>query len=238
MPSFWSVPPLWQGETAFVVAGGPSATTQGLDRLRDRKTIAINSAIENVPWAQFLIFGDNRWWNEYGRVIGDHIAISVGVSPWLNNRCLNATVDRRKKIMRAPHSVVCCTKQLDGPFRRLRWIDKPGLAADRSEAFMRRTTLTAALTLASHLGANRIVMLGADGKPAADGRTHHHAPHPWQQRPNCWDEQRADLAAMVKPLKEHGIEVINASPGSDWGLWQVVSLDDALTREKKAGPRE
>lgn len=140
--------------------------------------------------------------------------------------------------MRAPHSVVCCTKQLDGPFRRLRWIDKPGLAADRSEAFMRRTTLTAALTLASHLGANRIVMLGADGKPAADGRTHHHAPHPWQQRPNCWDEQRADLAAMVKPLKEHGIEVINASPGSDWGLWQVVSLDDALTREKKAGPRE
>ena len=198
--SWWTVPPLWEGETAFIVAGGPSAAGQNLSRLAGRKVIACNSAWTAVPFAQYLLFADNRWWTEYGA-----------------------------KISGFPGDIVACTTSLEGPFRRLRKIATPSLAADRGEAFCRRTILTVGMTLASHLGVRRIVLLGADGKRAADGRSHHHPPHPWPVKVGCWDEQRVDLASLVGPLMGRGIEVLNASPGSAWAdLWPVVTLDEAL----------
>jgi hypothetical protein len=62
--TFWSVPREWPGETAFIIAGGPSVLGQDLELLRDRRVIAINSSVYKVPWADILYFGDWRWWHE------------------------------------------------------------------------------------------------------------------------------------------------------------------------------
>src|SRR5262245_38117571 len=61
---FWNVPHEWPAQTAFIVAGGPSVLRQNLEVLRGANVIAINSSIYAVPWAQFLFFGDFRWFNE------------------------------------------------------------------------------------------------------------------------------------------------------------------------------
>src|SRR5262245_45138593 len=62
---FWSVPQEWSGETAFIVGGGPSVLGQDLELLRGRRVIVINSSVFAVPWADFLYFGDWRWWHEH-----------------------------------------------------------------------------------------------------------------------------------------------------------------------------
>src|SRR5215831_6985912 len=54
----------WATETAFIIAGGPSVLNYDLEMLRGRNVIVINSSIHAVPWANFLYFGDWRWWNE------------------------------------------------------------------------------------------------------------------------------------------------------------------------------
>lgn len=85
------------------------------------------------------------------------------------------------------------------------------------------------MNIAAHLMGfqGRIVLMGADGKAAKD-RSHHHKPHPWPVRPGCWDVQRRDLAEFAPQLKERGVEVLNASPGSAWNVWPIISHDEAL----------
>ena len=61
---FWSVPREWPRQTAFIVCGGPSVLGQNLELLRGRNVIVINSSVYAVPWADYLYFGDWRWWNE------------------------------------------------------------------------------------------------------------------------------------------------------------------------------
>src|SRR5262245_43560906 len=61
---YWSVPQEWDAQTVFIVAGGPSVLDVNLELLRGRNVIAINSSVYAVPWAQFLFFGDYRWYAE------------------------------------------------------------------------------------------------------------------------------------------------------------------------------
>jgi hypothetical protein len=95
------------------------------------------------------------------------------------------------------------------------------------------TSLTAATNLAAHLigPGGTIVWLGADGKVAADGRTHHHKPHRFPRRRDCYDKQHADLVTIVPSLQALKIAAFNASPGTAWtDLLPVVNLQDMLER--------
>ena len=67
----WRPTKEWAGETAFIVGGGPSALHADLSTLRGRKVIAINSSWRAMPWADFLVFSDNRWWAEHGPILLD-----------------------------------------------------------------------------------------------------------------------------------------------------------------------
>ena len=59
----WSVPKRWVGETAFVIAGGPSVDFEDVTKLRGRRVIVVNSSYEIAPdFAAYCFFGDLRWW--------------------------------------------------------------------------------------------------------------------------------------------------------------------------------
>jgi hypothetical protein len=210
MTAFWSVQREWPGETAFVIGGGPSVLSQDLETLRGRRVIAINSSVYAVPWADVLFFGDWRWWYEpENRAAATSFAGRVVTT--------SRMVQDRK--------VLVCRKT-----------NPPGLALARNSLMQKWTSLTAATNLAAHLigDGGTIVWLGADGRIAQDGRTHHHKPHPWPHRPGCYDKQKADLVTIVPSLKALGIAGYNASPGTAWAdLLPVIDLQEAL-RERRA----
>jgi hypothetical protein len=196
----WSVPPEWAGEACFIVAGGPSVLRQDLSLLAGRRVIVINSAYQAYPAADFLFFADVRWYRL-------HIAA----------------------VKKFAGRVVTCSFCDVPPVLKLNRRNPPGLHDDPTCLTMRNTSLQGAINLACHLGVTLQVLLGADGGPAADGRMHHHAPHPWPQRARCFEIQRDDLATTLAPLKARGVTVLNASPGSAWtDLWPVVDLAEAL----------
>ena len=193
--------PEWEGLTSYIVAGGPSVAAQDLTVLRGRKIIAINSSYEKVPFAEYLFFGDSRWWFNHHPSLQDFKGKLVTVSS------------------SALHPTVLNMRKINPP---------PGLTDIRTAVSMRRTSLQGAINLAVHLGSTRIVVIGADMQAAPEGRTHHHRPHPWPQRAGCWDEQMADLRLVNKPAKRLGIEIVNASPSSliDW--WPHKPLKECL----------
>lgn len=194
----WTIPKEWPGETAFIIAGGPSVPADAATLLRGRRVIVINSSHQLVPEADFLFFGDSRWWNENRRKAAGFAGRIVS---------LTGVTDPRVLIVR-------------------RYDVKVGLSLKPDGLVMGRTSLQAAINLAFLLGSRRIVLLGADMGPAPDGRTHHHEPHPWPLRPGCWDEQMQFLKYMVEPLKAAGVEVLNASPVSRIPWWPKVRLED------------
>lgn len=207
MIDLWRATREWEGEIAFIVAGGPSVLTQDLELLRGRKVIAINCSHEIVPWADFLIFADSRFFHHY-----------------------------RQKILGFKGRIVSASTTVSGPpkIHRMHRKATPGLATDTGSVAIKLTTVTAAINLAVHLGVRAIVLLGADGKKAADGRTHHHADHPWRQLNGCWDKQKADLRAVANDLIKLRIRCINASPGSAWAdIWPVMSLPEAIESLKE-----
>jgi hypothetical protein len=207
-PAFWSVPREWPGETVFIVGGGPSVRDVELEALRGRRVIAINSSVYALPWADFLYFGDWRWWNE-----PDNRAAVAGF------RGRVVTVSR---LVAEDKKVLMC-----------RAAKPPGLARQHDSLMQKFTSLTAATNLAAHLigPGGTIVWLGADGKLAADGRSHHHPPHRWPHRAGCYDKQHADLVTIVPSLRALKITAYNASPGTAWGdLLPVISLQDVLER--------
>jgi hypothetical protein len=199
----WSVPQLWPGETVFVIGGGPSVLGQDLERLRGKRVIVINSSVYAVPWADFLFFGDWRWWNEpeNAAAVANFAGRVVTTS--------KAVPDRK---------VLVCRKA-----------NPPGLAAARDSLMQKWTSLTAATNLAAHLvgRGGTIVWLGADGRITAD-RTHHHKPHRWPHKAGCYDKQHADLVTIVPSLREMGIAAFNASPGTAWTMLPKINLDDVL----------
>ena len=204
---WWKVTREWEGETAFVVGGGPSVLTQNLELLRGRRVVAINSSFERVPFADILLFGDLRWWiGNRGRLgeFGGRI-VTCRLSP-----CE----------LKAPGGQAVLSLERQRP---------PGLATLPTRVVFHRTSSSSAINLAAHLGCADIVTLGLDGQFGKDGRRNHYdKPYARRHLPNTWRDQCAELATLIAPLKSLGIRVRNASPGSALPFWPIVKLEDCL----------
>jgi len=206
----WRIEPLWCGETVFIVAGGPSLRGVNLDCLKGRKVIAVNSSYEKVPFADLLFFGDARWWTDHA--------------------------DKLKKF--SGRIVTCSGAVSSDKLLKLRRVvpgnGSPGFAEDRDATASQRTSLQGAMNIASHLGARREVLLGADMGRASDGASHHHSKHRWPVRQGnvTWNEQMSHLKLIVEPLAKRKVEVINTSLVSRIPWWPKMSLTDFLAKEK------
>jgi hypothetical protein len=197
----WRIEPAWKGEVGYIVGGGTSLLEQNLELIRDKKVIAINSSYAAVPWAQYVVFADMRWF-----------------------------LHHRQKLMNFGGKIIACTSvsHASGPPNLVNVIRKTsvGLATDTHTLMVKNTTLTAGINLAVHLGVAKIVLLGIDQKAGPDGKIHHHPPHPWKVTANCWSRQQTDLPKVAEDLTRLNIECVNASPGSALTLWPIVKLED------------
>lgn len=195
---FWSAPPLWRGETAFILAGGPSVLSLDLSLLAGRKVIAINSAWKTYRQADVLFFADGRWWKQFKPAFAGMMvttATEIGV-PGIH--VLEKT---------AP---------------------KEGLTLDRRKVALRRTSVTGAINLAVHFGCDRIVLLGVDGGPVNGVRHNHDDRYPWPMVNGCWDEHAVEFAQIEPSARALGISILNASPESRIDVWPKVSFAEAI----------
>lgn len=196
---YWTAQAEWSGETVFIICGGPSVAGMDLGCLTGRRVIAVNSSHAVWPGADFLIFGDTRWWVLHRAALNDFAGRIVTTALGAHGEQLH----RMRKVRPADGAAIC---------------------PDRQALSMQFTTLHGALNLAAHLGVARIVLIGADMARSADGRSHHHKAHPWPVKPGCWDQQMEQLAWTAAPLMARGIAVINTSAASRIGWWPKLSL--------------
>jgi ADP-heptose:LPS heptosyltransferase/SAM-dependent methyltransferase len=188
----------WEGETAFILAGGPSVKQLDLSLLKGRRVIAINSAHLSYPGADILFYADARWWTELGSKEGftGQIMTTGGIGPKDAVRLLK--VDPSK-----------------------------GLATRPTEVALSSSSVTGAANILAHKGVKRIVGLGIDGKTSSR-RHHHDAAYPWKLVDGCFAKHATEFRQIAASLDALGIEFINANPDSAIDVWPKISFEEVI----------
>ena len=205
--AFWVVPPQWCGQTAFLLAGGPSLKGFNASVLRGRgRVIAINNSWELAPWADVLYFCDRSWWRRHREQVKQRFTGRYLVSLGVN----------------------------EAGVHRLRAGGVSGLSSDPSVLKHGTNSGYQAINLAYLFGAKRIVLLGYDMRVNPDA-THWHAGHPNGPTAKRYaqiirDNMLPHFDSLVKPLRDAGVEVMNATPDSALTAFPLVTIQAVLQR--------
>lgn len=196
------VPPLCPGGTVVCLACGPSLTAADVNHCRGKATVlAINDSWRLAPWADALIASDAAWWHHHR-----------GASAFPG---LKFSLD--KAAASVPGVVV------------LKNTGDKGIELDPTGLRTGRNTGAAAINLAVHFGATRIILLGYDMEVQAKGPTHWFGDHPLGLRNHSpYPLFRQMIATMADPLRDAGVEVINCSRHTALDCFPCRPLDEVL----------
>jgi hypothetical protein len=186
-----TVPKLWPGETVVCMATGPSANQADADFVRGRaRVIAINDAHRLAPWADVLYSSDRQWWRHYKGVPGFQ-GMKYGIGSGIGKRNVFTQLPRVRVLLNTGYN---------------------GLESSPNGLRNGRNSGYAAINLAVHFGAKRIVLLGYN-LSFTGGRAHFFGDHPsgLRQTAALFPGFRRSFDTLVEPLKAIGVEVVNCT---------------------------
>lgn len=195
------------GGTAVCIGSGPSLTQEDVTSCRGRAVvIAVNDAYRYAPWADALYASDADWW-----------AVHKGVPSFagLKYSCSrgSAAVPGVQVIRQTGHE---------------------GLELDPTGIRTGRCSGAAALNLAVHFGATRILLLGYDCGPSG-GKEHFFGAHRGGLRNHSpYGLFQRGFVAMAAPLKAAGVEVLNCSRATALDCFPRLPLETALAAREVA----
>lgn len=179
------VPALCPGGTVVCLACGPSLVPADVDACRGKATvIAVNDAWRLAPWADALIASDAAWWRVHQ---------GVPAFPGL-------------KFCLEPSAATWPGVQI------LQNTGSEGLEAEPTGLRTGRNTGAAAINLAVHFGASRVILLGYDMDAKDEAHSHFFGAHPLGLRGGSpYALFRQMFATMVEPLRNLDVHVVNCS---------------------------
>lgn len=202
----------WPAGTVACLASGPSLTQADADLVRGRVdgVIAINDAVQLAPWADVLYSSDPRWWKRFHKSGQGFAGQKVAVE---------ANRKNRRDDYPWPDVTVLRNTGMDG------------LEVDPSGVKTYWNSGGAAINLAMHLGAAKVLLVGYDMAGAAGGRHHFHDE---RSSGSPYTDFRKYMATMVAPLSRQGVQVLNCSRRTRLDCFTRVPLETALEIEAVA----
>lgn len=198
-----TVPRLCTTGTVVCLATGPSLTADDVNYVRGKATvIAVNNAWKLAPWADCLYSSDQAWF-PFHKWVPEFTGLKI---------TMNVVSD--------PQGA-----EANGVLM-LRYSGDHGVEWNPTALKSAKNSGGAAINLAVHLGATRVLLLGYDMKGS-----HFFGRHPHGLR-NNEDKQfrlfQRHIDTMVEPLKAHGIEVVNCSRDTALTSFPRHALRDVL----------
>jgi len=233
--SLLKVPRMWEGEDVWILGGGPSlpvefgvpkhviqgviegalppsSYSEYLKPIHDKHVIGINAAFLIGNWIDIVFFGDNSFFLRYRELLMKFPGLKVTCASNIGSdkvwvKCLGRDARKPRGISNDPHLVS--------------WNSNSGAAA---------------ISLAVHTGAKRIILLGFDMKLNEDRRQHWHDLYkkgvydrPDKLRKLPFERHLRGFEQIAKDAKDFGVEIINASPDSAITQFPKVSVKELLS---------
>jgi hypothetical protein len=229
----WRVPNIWEGSDVYILGGGPSLTKQFdipdsvvesvvnktsspnvyspyMSKLHDKNVIGINIAYMIGNWINMVFFGD----------IGFFLRNEGGLAEFPG---LKITCHDRVRVNWVKYLPADSSKRI-------------GLSENPGTVCWNYNSGAAAISLAAHLGAKRIILLGFDMKESATGINH------WHDQYNRIGAVNSKGRPIITPYETHmkgfpwirkdalrrGIEIINCCPDSAIESFPKCNLKEIL----------
>lgn len=224
----WEVPRMWEGGECWIIGGGPSMLEQFdvpseiiqqvrsnqakpdvyspfLSAIHDKHVIGVNMAFKIGPWLDMVFFGDRSFFMKNQK--------ELALFPGLRVTSVGAVKDHywiKHLVKDKAHSVGITRNP-----RRISWGSNSG---------------SAAISVAAHTGAKRIILLGFDMIDSGQGQWWHGL---YKQRTmaagqGVFKRHLRCFPAIAKDAKELGIEILNASPKSAIECFRKVNVKELL----------
>lgn len=194
------IDPIFLGDTIYIIGGGPSLKGFNFNLLKDKTVIAVNKAFLHLPMAQVLYWSDTRFFEWYSKEIEDFKGIKVTCRPQ----------PKRNDIINLLNT------------------GKTGLETMSYGLRDGGNSGYAAINLAYHLGAKRIVLLGFDMQ--TNGKETH-----WHEGYSSTADTETmgrlmipNFDSLVEPLAKRKVKVYNASPISKLTSFEKITIEEAL----------
>lgn len=198
----------WKGETAVLIASGPSLSEQDVSAVRGKaRCLTINDNWRLAPWADALYAADHNWWHHY-RYVHEFTGQKWTVAAhWCDGEA-------------EAHGI-----------NVLQARDEPGLSRDPGVVNVGLVGNSGfqALNLAVHFGVSRIILLGYDLNDSGD--SHWFGDHPRGLVNTGLSKnagRRKGFEAAVPDLEDMGVEVINCSRETDLTCFPRADLKVVL----------
>lgn len=193
----------WSGQPCFILGGGPSLIGFNFQRLRGRRTIAINRAFEYAPFAEILFSMDSTFYQWVLKYRGGAFFAFPGTRVFLDT--LNFPYGAEVHYVRSAG--------LQGFPNSL----KVGIYTANNSGY-------GALQIAICLGAQPIYLLGFDMNNAA----HFHNGYPGKFSAPVNKNFKQGFEALAPALRAKGVRVINLNPKSGLRCFEFGKLEEAL----------
>ncbi len=219
-PLFDTVPVLCAGGTVVCLATGPSLKQADVDYCRGKAVVvAVNDAWRLAPWSDVLYSSDQYWYPKH-RWVPEFRGLKVWMPEIEGNEF---------RIYECKGSQFHTTKQRPEGVLFVKRTGETGVEWAPHGLRTVKNSGGAAINLAVHLGAKRIVLLGYD--MGATGPSHFFGSHPAGLRNTRKDSYlvfQHMIATMVEPLRQRGIDVVNASRHTALTCFPMLPLTQAL----------
>lgn len=181
----------WAGEPVVCIGGGPSVTQEAVDLTKGRaRVIAINDAYLLAPWADICYFADARWWEwhkekpEFKAFQGQKVTIGHTGLQVSDPEVFMLQNGGSDKLSERPNAIHTGS---NGGYQ--------------------------AVNIAFLAGGNPILLIGYDMKYVG-AKSHWHGGHPVKTSEGAYTSYARNFAGMLPQLAQHGVRVVNCTPGS------------------------
>lgn len=234
----WQVPKMWEGGDVWIIGGGTSVPKQFgipneivqsvvkgdstpavyspyLSALHDKHVIGINVAYLIGDWIDIVFFGDKGFF-----------------------------LSHESRLARFPGLKVTCYSGAD----RIKWVKflqrdtkhPKGISSNPKLISWNMNSGSAAINVAAHSGAKRIILLGFDMKLDEKSKQHWHglyrqggvAPLRKGRQSLPFDRHMRGFDEIAKDARRMGIEIINCSPESAIKQFRKITVKELLNAEK------
>lgn len=218
MPNRSTLHGMWQGETAFIIGGGPSLIDFDFSPIMDRKVIGVNNSYRFGPWVDVCWFGDLKWFH------------------W------------HQLELREKYEGIICHCNTRSNLIKLNWIvpfergAPVGIETKKGTVAWNRCSGLSAINLAYHFGVTRVVLLGFDMRmyniPGRRGpeMKNWHTDHKEQvnriEARRRFNHHISACKIIQKAAVKLNFEIINCTLESAIPDFPIMSLDDFLAQEK------
>lgn len=232
----WKVPRMWEGGECWIIGGGPSLIEQFdipadvvvdvrscrqplsvfspyMQAIHSKHIIGINAAFLLGRWVDMVFFGDNGFFLKNRRALAAFAGLKVSCAPKVNQPQY-----RGDGIKFTPRN---------GSHSR-------GIATTRGTVSWNKNSGAAAISVAAHTGAKRIILLGFDMRCGEDAAQHWHAEYgrqagnPKNEKGLPFPRHLLGFPAIARDARRMGIEIINASPHSRITEFKQANVKDLI----------